>query len=230
MKPVLVIQNVEIESPGSILNYLNDRSIQFTLVKPFAGEQLPGLDEISTIINLGCPHSMMRYREREDLVRVFNFVSGAAREDKPYLGICFGGQLLAHVLGARVEQNKVKEIGTYTVKLTSHGKADPLLKGIDDAMPVFHWHGDTFRIPDGAQLLIEGEDCKNQAFRLGRMVALQFHFEAVSREIPAWCKAYVSELIEVGKTQDEVVGDYKRVEKRVKELNYTFLDNFFSMT
>ena len=229
MKPVLLIQNVDIESPGAILAYLKERDIPYRHIFSYQTESYPALDELSAIVNLGCPLSLPRYREHEFLVRLFNYVSTAAREDKPYLGICFGGQLLAHILGARVERNDKPEIGTYTVRLTAAAKADPLLSGFEDTLPVFHWHNDTFRIPTGAELLIEGEDCRNQAFRLGRMVALQFHFEAMSAEIPTWCDAYAGELKAIGKTRDQIVSEYKAVESRVRLNNSRFLDNFFQL-
>ena len=230
MKPVLIIQNVAIESPGSVLDYIREKGLPHRLVRSFDGDAFPKLDDISAIVNLGCPISVTQYSEHEYLVRLFNYISEAARVDKPYLGICYGGQLLAHVLGARVEPNKMKEIGTYTVRLTSAGKADPLFEGLAETIPVFHWHGDTFRIPMGAELLVEGDDCKNQAFRLGRMAAVQFHFEALSSEITAWCDAYADEMNELGKTTEQIVDEYESIETQVRANNYRFLDNFFKLS
>ncbi len=230
MKPVLIIQNVAIESPGTVLAYLKEREIPYKHIHSYEAESYPALDEVSAIVNLGCPTSLPRYREHEFLVRLFNYVSSATREDTPYLGICYGGQLLAHILGARVERNDKQEIGTYTVRVTAAGKADPLFAGLADTLPVFHWHNDTFRVPTGAELLIEGDDCRNQAFRLGQMVAVQFHLEAMSTEIPAWCEAYTDELAGIGKTKDQVVSEYKDVETQVRTNNFRFLDNFFQFT
>ncbi len=43
---------------------------------------------------------------------------------------------------------------------------------------MFHWHGDTFDIPEGAVLLTESAACKNQGFIMNdRVVAFQFHME-----------------------------------------------------
>jgi GMP synthase (glutamine-hydrolysing) len=77
-----------------------------------------------------------------------------------------------------VEANKVKEIGAMPVTLTEDGAADPLFGGFDREFPVFQWHGDTFRIPFGATWLAQSSDCKNQAFRKGNLVGVQFHLEA----------------------------------------------------
>ncbi len=230
MKPVLVIQNTPYESPGNILPYLNDRRLPFTLLKSYEeGATFPSLDSIGAIINLGCPHSVTRYAEHEFLKRLYAFVAGAVRENVPYLGICFGGQLLAKILGARVEANPVKEIGTYTVRLTDEAKSDPLFRGMPESFPVFHWHGDTFRIPFDASHLVIGEDCRNQAFRKGNFVALQFHLEALADEIPDWCHSYADELSEFGKTEADIVEGYRSVALESGKLGYKLLDNFFAL-
>jgi len=93
--------------------------------------------------------------------------------------------LLARAAGAEVRKNPVMEIGGYEVRLTDAGKKDTLFKNFPGTFPVFHWHGDTFDIPQGAELLVTGEKCKNQAFRYKNSVALQFHLEVTSSEASA---------------------------------------------
>jgi GMP synthase-like glutamine amidotransferase len=231
MKPVLLIQNTPFESPGSIPSYLNDRHIRYTLGKSFEdGASLPAVESVGAVINLGCPNSVTRYAEYDFLKRLYSFVAQAVRVNTPYLGICFGGQLLAKILGARVEANPVKEIGTYQVELTDDGKSDPLFAGFPEKFPVFHWHGDTFRIPFDATHLVSGADCQNQAFRQGNFVGLQFHLEALADEVPSWCDAYSDELSEFGRTKDKIVAEYKTKEKEAVNLGYQLLDNFFALT
>lgn len=94
--------------------------------------------------------------------------------DRPTLGVCFGAQMIAAGLGAEVYAGPVKEIGFAPV--TVHDVAGPLRHLTD--VPVLHWHGDTFALPDGAELLASSELYRHQAFRHGRNVlALQFHAE-----------------------------------------------------
>ncbi len=94
--------------------------------------------------------------------------------DRPTLGVCFGAQMIAAALGAEVYAGPVKEIGFGPV--TIHDTAGPLRHLAD--VPVLHWHGDTFTLPEGAELLASSSLYQHQAFRKGRNVlALQFHAE-----------------------------------------------------
>jgi len=158
MKPLLVIQNCEAESAGTIVTYLDEKKHPYQTVRSFEGKPLPKPSEFSAVINLGTPNSAASYFEHDYLKAVFSLVAEVIRTDLPYLGICFGAQILARALGAQVMPNKVKEIGTYTVRLTNHGRRDPLFAGFDEEFPVFHWHGDTFRLPFESLLLAEGTD------------------------------------------------------------------------
>ncbi len=228
MKPVFVIQNCKIESPGTIGLYLQDRRIPFSVVRSFADDRLPSPEDFSVLIVLGTPKSVTEYRQYPYLVELFTLMTRTIRRGQPILGICFGAQLLAHTLGARVEPNKVKEIGAMTVTLTDEGASDPLFAGFDRDVPVFQWHGDTFRIPFGATHLAKSDDCKNQAFRKDNMVGLQFHLEADPDEVPLWCDAYAGELTEVGKTKDEIVDGYRAAD-HTRTLGFRLLDNYFNL-
>lgn len=229
MKPVIVIQNCEIESPGTIGAYLKDRKIPFNVVRSFAGERIPEASELDLLVVLGTPISVTEYRNHDYLVNLFSLITRAIHEQKPILGICFGGQILAHALGARVQANKVKEIGPLPVTLTEDGAADPLFEGFPAEFSVFQWHGDTFRIPFGATHLVHSSDCKNQAFRKDRMVGLQFHLEADPDEVPLWCDAYAGELTEEGKTKEQVIESYRAVADHTRTLGFKLLDNYFNL-
>ncbi|MCB2229696.1 type 1 glutamine amidotransferase [bacterium] len=229
MKPVIVIQNCEIESPGTIGAYFKDRKIPFNVVRSFAGERIPEPDELDLLVVLGTPTSVTEYRKHDYLINLFTLITRTIHEQKPILGICFGAQLLAHALGARVQANKVKEIGPLPVQLTDEGASDPLFEGFPAEFKVFQWHGDTFRIPFGATHLAKSEDCKNQAFRKDNLVGLQFHLEADPDEVPLWCDAYAGELAEEGKTKDEITENYKAVAENTRTLGFKLLDNYFNL-
>ena len=94
--------------------------------------------------------------------------------DKPFLGICGGGQLLAKLLGAQVKRNPAMEIGCHKVKLTPAGKQSRFFKDFPDEFPVFQWHGDTFDLPAVDKLLVLGRNCKNQVFAHKKSRVLQF--------------------------------------------------------
>ena len=83
------------------------------------------------------------------------------------LGVCLGAQLLASSLGAQVYPGQQAEVGYGTVELTPEGKQDSLFESVAGPVPVFHWHGDTFDLPEGAALLASIKQYWHQAFRFG---------------------------------------------------------------
>ena len=228
MKPVLIAQNCQAEPAGTIIDYLSARQIPFQEIHSYRRELLQNPTDYSAVICLGCPVSVTEYHQHPYLRDLYQFVAGAVRADLPYLGICYGGQLLAKVLGAKVEPNKVKEIGLYTGQLTEAGMADPIFSTLGKSFPVIQWHGDTFGIPFGCERLVEGTDCLNQAFRHGRQVALQFHLEATEPLLQSWCEAYPKELAEVEKTVGELLMEFRNSADTLKRMNFAFLDSFFS--
>lgn len=95
---------------------------------------------------------------------------------RPTLGVCLGSQMIAAALGARVYAGPAKEVGFAPVALNDAGRCSPLrhLEGV----PLLHWHGDTFDLPEGAELLAGSRQYAHQAFRVGdSLLALQFHPE-----------------------------------------------------
>jgi len=119
-------------------------------------------------------------------------ISSALRAQKPVLGICLGAQLMARALGAKVHPGPAKEIGWK--KLTLSGEGHKYLAPLD-GLPVLHWHGDTFDLPDGAINLAATDVCKHQAFALGRnALAFQFHPEAQGVGFERWLIGHAGEI------------------------------------
>ena len=225
-KPICIVQNWAAESPGYLATYLEDNQRPYQVAKNYTNEALPSADDIEALIILGTPISARNYREHENLVSLFALASAAVRKDIPILGICFGGQLLARVLGAGVVRNDVRELGLYRVQLTDAGCEDKLFVGLGPELDVFHWHSDTFKIPHGASLLATSETCTNQAFRKKNAVAVQFHIEPTIDEVPIWCDAYPEELAEEGLTKEGLVAAYREKADQMKALSYRLMQNF----
>ncbi|MBM3517772.1 MAG: type 1 glutamine amidotransferase [Alphaproteobacteria bacterium] len=119
-----------------------------------------------------------------DLIRRFHAV------EKPVLGCCLGGQLIARAFGERVSDQGFLEFGIMPVRATAAGSRDPLLAGLGDELWLMQWHQDRFDLPAGAELLLTGRDCTNQAFRIGRATyGFQPHPEATADIARAWVRA-----------------------------------------
>ena len=123
------------------------------------------------------------------ITREIEYIRSAVERGTPVLGVCLGAQLIARALGERVYANQVKEVGWAPVTFTDAALHDPLFHGIAEDQVIFHWHGETFDLPSGAELLASSAACRNQAFRVGdRIYGLQFHLEVTPDMIVEWCQ------------------------------------------
>jgi GMP synthase (glutamine-hydrolysing) len=109
----------------------------------------------------------------------------------PFLGVCFGAQVLAWALDAEVGTAPVREVGFEPVHVDAAAAADLLVSHWEDGDRVFQWHMDTFALPDGAVRLASGDRVENQAFRVAdRAWGLQWHFEIDRPEIELWLEDF----------------------------------------
>ena len=222
---ILSIQNCEIEGFGLYEQHLIAREIDCQVVHAYQGHPLPPFKAFDAIFIGGTPISAYAAHEHPFLQAEIAYLERALAAKKPCLGICCGAQILAQLLGARVGKCEHREIGGYRVRLTPAGQKDPLLDGFPPRFPVFHWHGDTFELPGDAELLVEGDDCRNQLFRSGSVVGVQFHLEVTSRDAAAWADAYADELAQVGKSKAQVIAECHKQEPEMRVLVTRLLDN-----
>jgi len=226
----LIIQNCETEGIGLYEQYLIDRKIRYDIFHAYTNRKFPPLGKYDVFIVGGTPISACEIHKHNFLKKEWRYLKKVVKLNKPYLGICFGGQILARLLGAKVRKNRVMEIGGYDVRLTSDGRNSRFFRNFPVKFPVFHWHRDTFDLPKGAKLLVEGEDCKNQSFGYRNALALQFHLEITSNDAGEWAREYVNETARVNKTRKQVVDECRIREKIMKELAYRLLDIFLVNT
>jgi len=195
MRTCLAIRHVAFEDLGTFAAVL-DRS-GFSVRNLEAGfDDIAAIDPLAAdlLVVLGGPIGATEddlYPFLADEVRLLAARLAAGR---PVIGICLGAQLMARALGARVFRNPAgPEIGWADLALTEAGRASPLaaLSGV----PVLHWHGDTFDLPDGAVLLASTAITPNQAFSWGKTaLALQFHPEVGGRGLERWLIGHAGEL------------------------------------
>lgn len=144
-----------------------------------------------TII-LGGPIGVYETEDYPFLQQEIDLLKVRLEKNLPTLGICLGAQLMAHALGAKVYAGHSKEIGWSKLKLASI-ENNPL-KALED-IEVLHWHGDTFDLPEQAELLASSDLYPNQAFRVGQnILALQFHAEVSSESLEKWLIGHTCEL------------------------------------
>jgi GMP synthase-like glutamine amidotransferase len=226
---VLAIQNCAVEGFGHYKQHLATRGVDYTVVHPYRGDRLPPAEGFVVLLVGGTPISAYAAEEHPFLLAEYHILQGAVSAGKTCFGICCGAQLLAQILGAEVRRCEQKEIGGYQVQLTRAGGRDALLEGFPTRFPVFHWHGDEFSLPPGAELLVEGERCRNQMFRRGNVAGVQFHVEVTGREAALWADAYPEELAALGKSKARVVAECQAREGEMIPLAAQLIDNLLGI-
>ena len=222
---ILILQNCEYETLGAYERYLVDSGMTCEVVHTYR-ESLPDPGDYGMLLIGGTPDSAYNRSKVPYLAQVYETLTAAVDANIPCFGVCCGAQLLAEILGARVYRNPEMEIGGYRVTVTFDGRDDPLLEGFPQNLPVFHWHGDTFDLPPDATLLAQGEKCKNQLFRNGAIVGVQFHLEVTSDEARQWTLRYADELSNVGKSAQEVVAECEVFESEMQALASRLMQNY----
>lgn len=186
MKRVLVLQFCWDDPPGYLGELMQKHDIFYEVVE-VDKTSVPDPAEFDAVLALGGPQHVGDDEKHPYLVEVESAIRKAVEKDIPYLGICLGGQLLAHALGAPVKRHSITPLGFYNIQTTAEGKTDPLFHGLPDSMKVFHWHEDTFDIPKEAVQLACNAQTENQAFRYGRHAyGTQYHIEVTPDMIDVW--------------------------------------------
>jgi GMP synthase (glutamine-hydrolysing) len=186
--PILAFRHVPFEPIGMIADALDQRGIEWRYVDAWeAPDDALSIETAQALIVMGGPMSVsdsLPWLRREE-----SYLRRAISSGVPVLGICLGAQLLAKCLGAQVSPMGRKEIGWHAIRWTANGQTDPLFEGLPAEETFFHWHGENFSIPPGADRLAETDLCANQGFRAGsNLYGLQFHPEVTPEMIACWCR------------------------------------------
>jgi GMP synthase-like glutamine amidotransferase len=177
-------QHVVYEGLGSIEEWINSSGHTLTSTKFFDNAVLPELSAIDWLIIMGGGMSVNDEKEFPWLVPEKQFIRKAVEAGKTVLGICLGSQLVSSALGAKVYKNKEKEIGWFDIHITNAALPDNLFNEAGRKFKVFHWHGDTFDLPENAVHLASSDACKNQAYLFGgKVLAMQFHLEPTLKSL-----------------------------------------------
>ncbi len=187
------LQHVPFEGLGYIEDWAEEQGFDITCTRLYDDEEeLPEIDDIDWLIVMGGPMGIFEYNDYPWLTDEKEFIELAIDEEKTVVGICLGAQLMADVLGAKVYPGPEKEIGWFPIQRSNEA---PDL--IPEELTVFHWHGDTFEIPDGAVALATSEPGINQGFVYeNRAVGLQFHMETTPDSMDALIGNCGDELVD----------------------------------
>jgi GMP synthase (glutamine-hydrolysing) len=193
----------------------------------------PPLEDVSGVVLFGSSFNVEHADEQPFIKEVAELTRETIERASPFLGLCFGAQLLAWALGAAVDKAPVREVGFEPIRPLAAMTLDPVLGHFVDGDMVFQWHMDTFELPPGATRLATGDRVTNQALRLGPAAwATQFHLEIDAAEAHLWLRSFADEsgdlAAEWGKSEAQVRDEIDRLmpahEVRGREVFRRFVD------
>jgi len=181
------LQHADFEDLGCIAPWLAQQGAEVSCTRLQRGEALPPATAFDWLIVMGGPMNIYEYQAHPWLRTEKALIREAVDAGKRLLGICLGAQLIADVLGGKVTRNAWSEIGWFDVVLNEAGRRSKFFGAFPQRFSAFHWHGDTFAIPPGAQGLMSSEACAHQAYEFdGRIAAIQFHLEVTAANAREW--------------------------------------------
>jgi GMP synthase-like glutamine amidotransferase len=212
-KEVLIFLHMDDKHPGYIANYLETNNIPYRVVRGYAGDSIPLLnDSMAGLVFMGgamSANDAIPWIEQE-----IELIYQAIDANVPVLGHCLGGQLISVALGADVTAHPTGEVGWHSCNRQPNAEADKWLGTIDEPFPMFHWHFETFSLPQRARLLFSSEYCQNQAYSVGENVlAMQCHVEMTEPLITHWITQWQDDLQEMTATKQ----NYQQIRASLKD-------------
>jgi len=173
------IQHEAIVCPGTTLEWARERGYSVGATRIHEHQPFPALAEFDLLVIPGGTMSVYEEKRFPWLKSEKDFVARSIESGKAVVGLCFGAQLLADVLGGQVAPNSHKEIGWHEVRRSESAAQTSILSSLPERFIAFQWHGDVFTLPPGAIHAAASDATPNQAFQYkDRVVAVQFHPES----------------------------------------------------
>lgn len=221
-------QHVSFENLSMIAEWAESRGHTIEVTKFYEDKyDPPSLGDYDMLVVMGGSMSVNDEAVYPWLFEERDLIREAIISGKYVLGICLGAQQVAKVLGADVKVNKQSEIGWYPIAFHDHTLGLNLLRGINTALTVFHWHSETFDLPKGATSLASSAACLNQGFLYqDKVLALQFHIEMDALAIEKIVSACADELSNEEGVQEEHIILSGRKRYHLKRTLFQLLDNW----
>ena len=184
MKPVLILEHQAPENLAYLGTWLTEHNIPFVIFNADKDKEFPrSVESYSALAVMGGSMSardpLLTNKQAEILILQ------AMYWDRPVIGHCLGGQLMARALGGKINNSPKPEIGWQPITYIDHELAKEWF-GENPTDTVIHWHYETFSVPTGATLLASSNACPNQAFSIGKHLAMQFHIEIDEEKVHRW--------------------------------------------
>ncbi|MDT8992431.1 type 1 glutamine amidotransferase [Curvibacter sp. APW13] len=185
MLPIAIVQHVANDGPSFFATWCAQQQLPVQVYAMHDGATLPpSMAGHSGLCILGGP--MSANDPLPYFPQLFALIREAIALDRPVIGHCLGGQLISRALGGTVQASEHAEIGWSSLRSTDAALANEWF-GPDTEPVFFQWHGESFSIPAGAQQVLTGAHCRNQAYVLNnRHIGMQFHCEVDEAKVREW--------------------------------------------
>jgi GMP synthase-like glutamine amidotransferase len=214
-----ILQHEPFEGAGLIEDWARERGHAIAITLVYNNEPLPRPNDFDWLVIMGGGMSVNDEDKYDWLKPEKELIRQTIAAGKIVTGICLGSQMIASALGKKVYKNAAKEIGWYPIQLTHDAKRGNILNSNWHNQFFFHWHGETFDLPDGAVHLASSECCTNQAFCLGtRVYGFQFHPETNTQTLLQMVQSGAQELV-----KDQFVMEPQETLRRKDLINKTKL-------
>jgi GMP synthase-like glutamine amidotransferase len=213
---VLILQHEDPTPAGYVSEWLDERGAEVDTYRIDLEDRQVDPTGYDLLVSLGSEFAA--FDDSKPFVpREARLMREAVDADVPVLGLCFGGQMLARVLGGEVYRSTDSEIGWLPVRTSD---PDLVPEG-----PWFQWHFDTFTLPPHATVIAE-TDVGPQAFVAGRSLGLQFHPEVTAGIMDEWVRVYRHELDDDGVDPDALMEETHRLAPESKRNAWRLLEGF----
>ncbi len=190
---MLCIKHIGFEGPGAIAQWAQQNGHELDIAPLYHDHHLPSPEGYDAILIMGGPMNVYEEDKYPWLAKEKSYIRGAIASGKHVLGVCLGAQLIAVSMGAKITANENKEIGWFPINRTEDC---PTTFSMPKTLKVFHWHGDTFEIPQGAHRIASSDACFNQGFvHHSKVLALQCHLEMTPESLTLLATSCSNELV-----------------------------------
>ena len=234
MKSVAVFRHLIEEDLGTFARTLEELGYSYTYIDT-PDFDFSGFDVLAPdiLIVMGGTMGVYETNDHPYLAEEINLIKTRIDAGLPVLGVCLGAQLIAASMGAKVYKgDNGVEIGWHTLALNDDGRASALAHLSADKTNMFHWHGDTFELPEGAILLASSENYAHQAFSYGdHVLALQFHPEVNEQHLGDCFEHFTDDMGEnPAETLEKLRKDTAAYSQELEKQNRLFLTQWLNET
>jgi len=190
-KSILVFKHMPSQNPGIFRNFAEKQNIRFVEIDLHAGEEIPDLTLYDGLWVMGGSMNVWEEDKYPWLIEEKKAIKCAVQElNMPFLGICFGHQLLAEAIGGRAEKTDQYEVGLFEIEPTKEGQDHPLLNNLGVSTKWVNVHlVEVVRPPQGAIILARSTNCHNHIMQVGEYAySCQFHPEVCGHTLDGWMK------------------------------------------